>query len=233
MLYLLRHEETPLNVDDRFRGSANPPLSADGKRAAERIHEKLSFEPQRIISDSMLRTRQTAKIIAGGRPVETDEGLRPWDIGDISGTKKTEAAKQAFQANYVDKPNAGPPNGESLNEFLRRWKPVYRKYFDAAQRDQNILLVIHGSNLGAVLSSFRPVNLQGSITQHPGTLVEIGEDGMPKFLEEKLKKQYGAKSAIPYKIMNSKGLMRGNKETPKGAAMQAKHSMKLSKLARA
>lgn len=56
---------------------------------------------------------------------------------------------------------------------------------------------------------------------------------MPKFLEAKLKKQYGANSKVPYKIMNSIGAMRGNKETPKGAAMQAKHSMKLSKLARA
>lgn len=232
MLYLLRHEETPLNVDDRFRGSANPALSADGKRAAQRLSEALLFEPDRIVSDSMQRTHQTARIIAGSKPIETDEGLRPWDIGDISGTKKTEAAKQAFQAKYVDKPNAGPPNGESLNEFLRRWRPVYEKYRLAAQAS-NILVVLHGSNLGAVLSRFKPVNLQGSITQTPGTLVEIGEDGMPKFLIDKLKKQYGAKSKIPYKVANSIGAMRGNQETPKGAAMQAKHSMKLSKLARA
>ena len=46
---------------------------------------------------------------------------------------------------------------------------------------------------------------------------------MPKFLEAKLKKKYGAKSDIPYKIMNSKGFMHGNKETAKGKAAQAKH----------
>lgn len=46
---------------------------------------------------------------------------------------------------------------------------------------------------------------------------------MPKFLEEKLKKEYGAKSSIPYKVMNSIGAMRGNKETAKGAAMEHKH----------
>ena len=56
---------------------------------------------------------------------------------------------------------------------------------------------------------------------------------MPKFLKKKLKKQYGAKSAIPYKIMNSIGAMKGSKETAKGRAMQKKHTMKLSKLARA
>lgn len=46
---------------------------------------------------------------------------------------------------------------------------------------------------------------------------------MPKFLEDKLKKQYGEKSDVPYKIMNSIGAMRGNKETAKGAAMDRKH----------
>ena len=97
----------------------------------------------------------------------------------------------------------------------------------------DVLLVVHGSNIGAVLSGFKPVNLQGAITQEPGTIIEVGEDGMPKFLEAKLKKQYGAKSKVPFKIMNKIGAMKGNKETPKGAAMQAKHSMKLSKLARA
>lgn len=51
---------------------------------------------------------------------------------------------------------------------------------------------------------------------------------MPAFLEAKLKKRYGAKSAIPYKIMNSIGAMRGNKETAKGKAMERKHERKMS-----
>lgn len=51
---------------------------------------------------------------------------------------------------------------------------------------------------------------------------------MPAFLEAKLKKRYGAKSAIPYKIMNSIGAMRGNKETAKGRSMQAKHDKKMT-----
>lgn len=51
---------------------------------------------------------------------------------------------------------------------------------------------------------------------------------MPKFLENKLKKEYGAKSDIPYKIMNKMGAMRGNKETAKGKAMARKHTAKLA-----
>jgi hypothetical protein len=46
---------------------------------------------------------------------------------------------------------------------------------------------------------------------------------MPKFLETKLKKEYGENSAVPFKVMNKIGAMHGNKETEKGREMEAKH----------
>ena len=49
---------------------------------------------------------------------------------------------------------------------------------------------------------------------------------MPEFLEKVLKKEYGAKSDIPYKIMNAKGYMHGNKETKKGEKAEKKHERK-------
>ena len=55
---------------------------------------------------------------------------------------------------------------------------------------------------------------------------------MPKFLETKLKAEYGAKSAIPYKVMNAMGAMRGNKETAKGRAMEKKHALDQESAAR-
>ena len=50
---------------------------------------------------------------------------------------------------------------------------------------------------------------------------------MPRFLEDQLKKEYGADSDIPYKIMNARGFMRGSKETAKGRAAEAKHAAKI------
>ena len=51
---------------------------------------------------------------------------------------------------------------------------------------------------------------------------------MPKFLENKLKAEYGADSKIPYMVMNKLGAMRGNKETAKGRAMARKHNAAVS-----
>lgn len=54
---------------------------------------------------------------------------------------------------------------------------------------------------------------------------------MPKFLETKLKKEYGAKSAVPYKVMNAIGAMKGNQETAKGRAMERRHKRDMSHVA--
>lgn len=47
---------------------------------------------------------------------------------------------------------------------------------------------------------------------------------MPKFLEEKLKKEYGNAPHAIYGTLNKIGAMKGNKETAKGKKMDKKHS---------
>ena len=49
---------------------------------------------------------------------------------------------------------------------------------------------------------------------------------MPKFLEEKLKKEYGDNPHAIYGTMNKIGAMRGSKETKKGRRMEKKHDHK-------
>jgi hypothetical protein len=55
------------------------------------------------------------------------------------------------------------------------------------------------------------------------------EDDVPKFLEEKLKKEYGDDPHAVYGTLNKIGAMRGNKETAKGRAMEAKHKRDMKK----
>ena len=49
---------------------------------------------------------------------------------------------------------------------------------------------------------------------------------MPKFLEQKLKAEYPNNPRAVYGTLNNIGAMHGNKETPKGKAMQVKHDAK-------
>lgn len=52
---------------------------------------------------------------------------------------------------------------------------------------------------------------------------------MPQFLINKLKAEYPKNPGAVYGTLNKIGAMRGNKETPLGAAMQAKHDVKVAK----
>jgi hypothetical protein len=46
---------------------------------------------------------------------------------------------------------------------------------------------------------------------------------MPAFLESKLRSEYGNNPHAIYGTLNKLGALRGNRETAKGRAMQAKH----------
>ncbi len=52
---------------------------------------------------------------------------------------------------------------------------------------------------------------------------------MPKFLEEKLKKEYPNNPGAVYGTMNKLGYMKGNKETAKCKEAEAKHNKKKKK----
>jgi len=47
---------------------------------------------------------------------------------------------------------------------------------------------------------------------------------MPKFLEKKLRAEYGNNDRAVYGTLNAIGAMHGNKETAKGKAMEKKHT---------
>lgn len=53
---------------------------------------------------------------------------------------------------------------------------------------------------------------------------------MPKFLENKLKREYPGNPRAVYGTLNNLGYMKGNKETASGAAAQRKHDKKLVSL---
>ena len=52
---------------------------------------------------------------------------------------------------------------------------------------------------------------------------------MPKFLEDKLKAEYGNNKHAIYGTLNKIGAMRGNKETAKGKQMERKHAADVKK----
>lgn len=181
VLLIARHAETALNVENKFRGTANPVLTAKGRAEARGMKAKLDGQFDRVVSDAYLRTRQTAAIIAPGYSIEIDGNVGPWDVGELSGTSK-KGMESIFEKVYVEHPEITIPEGESLNNFLRRWKATYDRYLAMATQGQRILIISHGSNLGAVLFSFRPVALEDGIVPPNGSVVKVVPGSSPQLV---------------------------------------------------
>ena len=134
LVFVVRHGETILNAEGKFRGTADPPLNSRGIRQARDVAKLLdAIEISHIFSSDKQRATKTADIIASGdgNKVHKTENLRALNVGDYSGelrTKETEAEVAAF-ANTPDIPF---PGGESINQFRGRIQPCLQEACDIA-----------------------------------------------------------------------------------------------------
>ena len=95
-LLVLRHGQSLWNVQERWQGRADIPLSEEGVRQAALAANALgSFEL--VASSQLERARHTASIIAehlGIGPVEVDERLQETHVGPWEGLTRTEIEAQ-------------------------------------------------------------------------------------------------------------------------------------------
>jgi len=180
MLYLIRHEETPLNADNRIRGTDDPPLSAKGRSQAMATGRMLRGKFDRIVADSSRRTQETAKLVAPMHQIETDPKLATLNVGEYSGKKATPEREKEFDSKYIDHPEKKIPGGESVNEWLPKWKDTYQKYLGESQH-QNIALVTHGRPVSAAVHGFTTDSLKEKNVPKLGCCVfQVGNDGVPR-----------------------------------------------------
>lgn len=179
MLYVIRHAETPYNVKGRIRGMDDPGLTANGRAEAGRVGKMLKGKFDRIVSDGMKRTQQTAHIIAPSHHVEIDPGLTTLDVGKYSGQKSTPAIEKEFNSRYVDSPHTKIPGGESVNDWLPKIKSTYDKYLTQSKYE-NIALVTHGRPLQAVVKGFKPEAAKEGGVPHTASVVKVGKDNVPR-----------------------------------------------------
>ena len=93
----LRHGESVGNLENRFQGHADFPLTDRGRLQARLLAERWQAAGthfDRAISSPLLRASETAEIICSTLqvPLETDPGWMEIDNGLIAGMQPAEAA---------------------------------------------------------------------------------------------------------------------------------------------
>ncbi len=160
-LVLLRHGESQWNLENRFTGWVDVPLSERGVREAKSAGEKLkSYKFDLGYCSKLKRAIDTLKIVLqkNGQtnlPVEYDTALNERHYGDLQGLNKAETAKKfgdeqvhIWRRSY----DIAPPNGESLKDTAARVLPYWRfKIYPDVKAGKEILVVAHGNSLRSLV----------------------------------------------------------------------------------
>lgn len=160
-LILLRHGQSQWNLENRFTGWVDVPLSAKGEDEARAAGEKLRGRPIDVVFTSVLKraedTAALALATAGVRdvPVERDAALNERMYGDLQGLNKADAAKRwgdeqikIWRRSY----DVQPPGGESLADTGARVLPYWEeRILPELARGKHVLVAAHGNSLRALV----------------------------------------------------------------------------------
>ncbi|MCC7106103.1 MAG: histidine phosphatase family protein [Chloroflexi bacterium] len=127
-LFLARHGETRWNVERRWQGHHDSPLTERGVEQGRRLAERLSGEPLAAVYTSDLgRARGTAELVAAahGLSVVKDTDLREIDTGEWTGRPRDEIVERpdwnAMLTTYRQRPwEFVMPGGETVHDVMAR-----------------------------------------------------------------------------------------------------------------
>ena len=168
-LILLRHGQSQWNLENRFTGWKDVPLTNQGKEEAKiagLLLKKNNVEIDAVFSSVLQRANKTAEITLkqiGLEHLWTDENLNmiknkslnERDYGELVGLNKKETTEKfgkeqvhIWRRSY----NIPPPNGESLKDVVGRVGPYYEQNIQPLINEKkNVIIVAHGNSLRAIM----------------------------------------------------------------------------------
>jgi 2,3-bisphosphoglycerate-dependent phosphoglycerate mutase len=160
-LILLRHGQSQWNLENRFTGWVDVPLSPKGEAEARAAGEKLRGHPIDVLHMSVLKRAvdtATLALEAAGLSVaenHRDAALNERMYGDLQGLNKAEAAQKWGDAQiklWRRSYDVRPPGGESLADTAARVLPYWESHIlPDLGAGKNVLVVAHGNSLRALV----------------------------------------------------------------------------------
>ena len=160
ILVLMRHGESLWNLEDRFTGSVDVPLTAKGRAGAAKAALKCPGQKFDVAYCSPLsRAKETAELfleaLDSAVPLIPEPLLIEKNYGILQGLNKDrvkatygEEAYNLWHRSY----EVGPPGGESLYELGLRVQPFVKQVVGEDLRlGKNVLLVAHGNVIRSLI----------------------------------------------------------------------------------
>lgn len=151
-LVLIRHFQTPGNLEHRYIGKTEEHLLPDERFQAHRYPEV-----ETIVSSPMLRCRESAVRIYGRQPDYVEEALKEKDFGAYEGKNYQDLKEEKAYREWLESGGTLPfPEGERNELFCRR----VRSGFDRCvrlltdQKTKTAAFLVHGGTIMAILSEY-------------------------------------------------------------------------------
>jgi 2,3-bisphosphoglycerate-dependent phosphoglycerate mutase len=167
-LLLMRHGQSIYNLENRFTGEVDVPLTEEGIKEAKAAAIKLKEYNIDIAYTSKLeRAIDTLQYILDSKdnkqiPVIKNEALNERNYGELQGLNKAEVEKQYGEAQVLlwrRSYNITPPGGESLKDTAARVLPFFHTViFPDLNKGLNVLVVAHGNSLRAIIKELDAIN---------------------------------------------------------------------------
>ena len=158
---LIRHGESQWNLENRFTGWVDVPLSPKGEQEAREAGEKVrAFRFDHAFTSVLTRAIRTLEIVLDviGQPglqVEQNQALNERMYGALQGLNKTETVEKYGEAQvklWRRSYDVRPPGGESLQDTADRVLPYYReRVWPRLAKGETLLVVAHGNSLRALV----------------------------------------------------------------------------------
>ena len=158
-IYFVRHGQTIWNVEKRFQGLSDSPLTELGITQAKLLGEKLKdIKFDKFYSTSLKRAYDTANYIKGNRKqkVEIFDDFVEISMGDMEGIKQEDFKKlypeqvKNFFFNQLEY-NPSSFGGESFLEVRERVIRGLNKFIELNKNYERVLVVSHGATLKTLL----------------------------------------------------------------------------------
>ena len=185
-LVLVRHGQSQWNLENRFTGWVDVPITPLGEQEAHRAGKELKgIKFDVAFTSELLRANQTLDVILEeigqkNLPVKKDKALNERHYGDLQGLDKAETAKKYGDAQvhiWRRSFDIKPPNGESLKDTADRTLPYFNKFIlPAATAGQNVLVSAHGNSLRAIIMDLEKLTPEQIMLVNIGTCLPIYYD---------------------------------------------------------
>lgn len=149
MLILVRHGQTEANASGLLQGRSDRTLTELGRAQAAAIGRSLPPEA-RIWTSPLSRARQTAEILAAGRPVTVDGRWIEIDYGDYDGVPVGSVSAEEW-SRWRSDVSFRPPGGESMAECASRVRAACAE-LSAAALEGDVVVVSHASPIKAAVA---------------------------------------------------------------------------------